>query len=537
MFTIRPIYRLKQIILLSLCIGAAACQPAQAPQPVRVTIPPTQIGAGAPIYSPTPSFTPTSTHTQTPTPTITPSLTVTPSLTITPSLTTTPSRTPTLTRTPSPSPTMPLLTLTPAQTGDAPAKIVLETPVLSATDGWSCGDFPCEEDIEGFLQRIQVPEGFTLSHAGRFPGQPLQIVYGPDDRIYATVLEEGTRIGRVYALNSDGSAEAYSEQFFSPLGLAFQPGTDVLYVSARLSELSGGGLWRILPDGTNELVIDQLPCCYNILDNQPNGMIFGPDGYLYLGVGALTDHGESPNPANQAFADIQPREAAILRIQPHTGEIEVYAQGIRNPFDLAFAPSGQLYASDNGMVAGPGDRLLAVEAGAHYGWPYWRPRGCDSGCPPRRGTVEISPDWLTLPDYTLPRGMAVYTGNQFPQNFFGTLFVSFWNGTDWAQRIAWIDPASPALASEAYTPAAFVTGLIRPVDVVMAPDGSLVVADFIYGHLWKISYTGESPAPSLQGFSTPTPSAQPENSPTPPATLTETPAAANVLFATATPRP
>jgi hypothetical protein len=54
--------------------------------------------------------------------------------------------------------------------------------------GWTCTDFPCEDDIEGFMRRIHVPEGYVLEHAGQFPGQPLQITYGPDGRLYADTL-------------------------------------------------------------------------------------------------------------------------------------------------------------------------------------------------------------------------------------------------------------------------------------------------------------------------------------------------------------
>ena len=73
--------------------------------------------------------------------------------------------------------------------------------------------------------------------------------------------------------------------------------------------------------------------------------------------------------------------------------------------------------------------------------------------------------------------------------FVDTLFVAFWNGTDYAQRIVWIDPNNLTVNEEGrYIPQPFITGLIRPVDVTVAPDGSLVVADFIYGHIWQVSY-------------------------------------------------
>ena len=411
---------------------------------------------------------------------------------------------------------------------------------FSTPAGWSCGDFPCEGDIDGFLQRIRVPRGYTVSHVGQFPGQPMQITYGPDERLYATVLENGTRVGAVYAMNPDGSSERYSGQFTSPLGLAFQPGTAALYVSARLTLEQGGGIWRLNPDGSVDIVVENLPCCFQVIDNQPNGMVFGPDGYLYIGVGSLTDHAEPENPDFQQYAELNPFEASILRVNPHTGEYTVFASGIRNPYDLTFDSTGQFYATDNGLLTGPGDRLLAVKPGGHYGWPFWRLRGCEE-CPLRDGRVNILPDLVLFPDYTLPRGLVAYTGSQFPENIFDSVFVALWHNTLNAQRVVRIDPDTIPTDPEAlrdYVPEPFITGLIRPVDVTIAPDGTLVVADFIYGHIWRVTFTGEptetaTPTPSNTPTITPTPipSSTPRTSPTPAATAT------NSLFNTATPIP
>jgi|GEM_PF-415281 len=560
--------------LILILLTIAACAPQAPQQAIRVTLEPTQVGGDAPIYTATPTFTPSNTPSITPTPTntltptstftptLTPTHTTTPTLTFTPTFTFTPTPTftpthtftptPTFTFTPSPTATQPLFTLTPVANADAPEAYQWQGVERSIPEGWSCGDFPCAGDVEGFLQRIRVPDGFEVEHMGQFPGQPMQITYGTDGRLYATVMEDGSRIGAVYTLDeSTRQVERYSNSFVSPIGLAFQPGTDVLYVSSRITPESGGAVWRVLSDGRVENVINDLPCCYSMIDNQPNGLVFGPDGLLYLGVGALTDHGEPANPDRQPFADIFPLEASVLRINPHTVEVTTFAEGIRNPYDLAFDSRGQLYATDNGIADGPGDRILALEAGAHYGFPYWRLRGCGEQCPPRPADIEPLDDFVTLENYTLPRGITAYTGSQFPTNMRDTLFVTFWNGAEYAQQVAWIDPSdTTALLNEEepYVPTPFMTGLIRPVDVVVAPDGSLVIADFIYGHVWKVSFTGEVgaarlPTQPIQASSSPTLT---QSASTPDATGTQTEADIDltptrevnttpVIFATATP--
>ncbi|MFW5692293.1 MAG: hypothetical protein ACOCX3_02965, partial [Chloroflexota bacterium] len=246
---------------------------------------------------------------------------VRPSETPTPSITPTPSNTPT--PTPSPTPTVPLLTPTPVAVTSS-ATYVNPTADFTTPEGWSCGDFPCEDDITGFLQRLRVPRGYAVEHLGRLPGQPQQIVYGPDGLLYATTLTDlVARTGEVYRLLPDGRAEQVGPSFVSPIGLDFRPGTDELFVSARVTLETGGGVWRIDPDGSATAIVEELPCCYSVIDNQPNGLVFGPDGYLYVGVGALTDRAEPENPRVQQFADLNPLEASVLRIHPHTGEIMV----------------------------------------------------------------------------------------------------------------------------------------------------------------------------------------------------------------------
>lgn len=369
-------------------------------------------------------------------------------------------------------------------------------PILTVNDGWSCGDFPCADDIDGWLARISVPQGYTLSPAGRFPGQVIQIAYGLDGRLYATVLENGTRSGALYALNADGTPIRVSDTLISPAGLAQHPPTGDWYVAARQTLDTGGVIWRIpAQGGAPQPVVRDLPCCFMTIDNQPAGLAFGADGALYAGIGSVTDHAEMPPRSARAYAEILPGEAAVLRINPADGLWETFADGIRYPIDLAAAPDGALYALDSGLLSGLGDRLLRLEPGGFYGWPNWTGRGCSACPPPTRG--RPLPDLLTLPERSRPHGLTVYNGTQFPANQIGAIFIALWNNTPDGQRVIRVDrgalpPALPTGASDltAYPFEPFVTGLLRPADVAVAPDGSLLVADYVYGHIWRVSFSG-----------------------------------------------
>ena len=344
----------------------------------------------------------------------------------------------------------------------------------SPTRGWSCGEFPCGDDLVGFRERIRVPLGYTLEYVGRFPGLIQQIAYGLDGRLHATVLEEGTAFGAVYTLNEDGSSERYPALFRTPVGLAVHPESGERYVSARVNG-AAGGIWRLRDDLPPLLIRGDLPCCTDFPGNQPNGMIFDTSGALYIGIGARSDHGETG-------LDFLPEEAALLRLDSETGASEVIARGLRNPFDVARSTEGQLYVTDQGTLTGQGDRVLAIENGAHYGWPYWRWRSCVI-CPARPNGLEIADDWLTLPGFTTPRGIVVYEGTQFPRNLLGSVFVTLWLNAAEGQRILRLVP-------EENTFETFVSGLMRPSDVVVAPDGTLVFADSVYGDVWRVRYVG-----------------------------------------------
>jgi glucose/arabinose dehydrogenase len=469
-----------------LAVGAA-CAPNNTPQPIQVTVP--QAANNAPVYTTTPTatntYTPSPTFTVTATPTDTPTLTATATATAT--ATFTPTITPTATS--SPVPTQPLFTRTPVRPDGAPPAIDLLTPAVDTSAAWSCGSNPCADDIAGHLRRIQLPDGFSAAHAGTFSGRPQQIVYGADGALYATVWGNHDADDGVYVLPVGASEAAiYATGIVTPVGLAFQPGTDVLYVSGRTGN-GDGAIFRV-PSGGGAAgaVVTGLPNGWRPVDSAVNGMTFGPDGYLYVGVSAASDHGETPD--GDGFREMDALEAAVLRVQPHTGEIARVAQGIRTPFDVTFDSRGRLYTTDSGTVYGAVDRLLDISTGGHYGFPYWGAFGCDV-CPLTRRDIEYQPTLLPLLDYSLPRGVLAYTGTQFPQNFFDGVFVALWNDNGFGQRIAYVNPSAVPLDPEekrAFAPTPFMTGLLRPIDVVQSPDGGLTVLDSAFGHVWTVRY-------------------------------------------------
>ena len=383
---------------------------------------------------------------------------------------------PTYTPIPSPSPTyLQLPAAVPESTPAPPDLTVGDCPA----DGLLR---PCPQDHAGWLQRFSAPPGFAIEFVAGLPeGQlPTTMTYNQAGELFvATVPDpfaDDARRGTIWKL-AGASFEPIAAGMLMPAGLAFHPQTGDLYVSHRASD-EEGQLSRIpVGEATLEPVVTGLPCCYTLNEHQPNGIVFGPDGDLYMGIGARSDHGPDPDAPNLP-ASLHPLEAGILRISPDGARVEKFADGFRNPYDLAFDSQGQLWAVDNGPDFGPPERVHLVEAGGHYGFPYYADCAVCATPPPG---LEIAAPFGEFAAHATPTGIVANTGMQFPANYFDNLFVTLWN--PWATPGLW--RLQPGGAIEP-----FVLGLFSPVDVVLAPDGSLVVADFFFGHIFRIRWVG-----------------------------------------------
>jgi hypothetical protein len=89
----------------------------------------------------------------------------------------------------------------------------------------------------------------------------------------------------------------------------------------------------------------------------------------------------------------------------------VFAEGVRNAYDLAFAPDGQLFATDNGPDRDMSDELNWIQAGHNYGFP-WR-MGADNN-PQQFPNYDPSTDKLLDPRYPAVSGGFYHNDPTFP---------------------------------------------------------------------------------------------------------------------------
>lgn len=240
------------------------------------------------------------------------------------------------------------------------------------------------------------------------------------------------------------------------------------------------------PLGAPEVVVPDLPAG----GHDTRTVAFGPDGRLYVAVGS------SCNICDEA----DERRAAVLTYAPDGTGYRRFAHGLRNPVGLAFQPGTEaLWAAVNERdMQGdeiPPDLVTRVTEGADYGWPDCMP---PNATPTGRGAdcAGVTPPTLAIQAHSAPLGLSFARDLGLPGAYREGLFV--------AQHGSWNrqPPAAPKLLHVTFDAQGaptgvkdFVTGWQdalgarwgRPVGVLPAPDGSLIVSDDAAGLLYRIS--------------------------------------------------
>ncbi|MBI3954207.1 MAG: PQQ-dependent sugar dehydrogenase, partial [Chloroflexi bacterium] len=320
---------------------------------------------------------------------------------------------------------------------------------------------------------LRLPPGFRAQVL--LSGLPGPTAFALDSRGALYIALEDGRILKGRDADGDGLPETlapFAAGLRYPLGLAFR-GQD-LYVSSRGKVTvvrDAGGDGRADPP---QEIVTGLPAGAH----QNNGLAFGRDGKLYLPVGSTCN----------ACAEADPRSAAVLRYNPDGSGEEVYARGLRNVYQLAFHPEdGTLWGADNGRddqgFEVP-EELNLIAQGGHYGWPDCWGAGRGSRCAGTTAPVaELEPR-------SSADGIAFYTGAQFPPEYRLNLFLTMYGAHSRATGMKLVRAVLARDAAGHYraTVSDFAVGFDRPLPVIVAPDGSLLVGDYGRGVIYRIFY-------------------------------------------------
>jgi glucose/arabinose dehydrogenase len=147
----------------------------------------------------------------------------------------------------------------------------------------------------------------------------------------------------------------------------------------------------------------------------------------------------------------------------------------------------------------PPETIYVVKEGAYYGWPYChagRILDPDFGGPD--ACQEIEQPVVEIPAHSAPLGLEFYTGEVFPEEYHGDLFVALHGSWNRSAPVGYkvvripIDGDAPGPVED------FAIGWLRglsswgrPVDLATSPDGSLFLSDDAGGRIYQIFYVGE----------------------------------------------
>src|SRR5438132_12769467 len=340
------------------------------------------------------------------------------------------------------------------------------------------------------LEKIKLPPGFTIAvYADNVPnargmtlGKNGTLFVGSRSKgdVYAVVGKESSqRADKVYTL---------ARGLNMPVGVAYRNGS--LYVSAVNRILRFDEIEQHLTEPPKPIVVtDRFP------QETMHGwkfIAFGPDGKLYVPVGA---------PCNICEPDPD-RYALIGRMNPDGSGYEIVARGVRNSVGFDWDPkTHELWFTDNGRDwlgdNQPPDELNhAAKPGMHFGYPY-----CHGGTIPdpeyggQHACREFTPPVVALGPHVASLGMRFYTGKMFPSEYQNQIFIAehgSWNRSKKiGYRITSVVRDEPGRLRYSVFAEGWLQGQEawgRPVDVLVMPDGALLVSDDLAGVIYRISY-------------------------------------------------
>ena len=340
------------------------------------------------------------------------------------------------------------------------------------------------------LESIRLPKGFSIAVYAAGVEGARSLAMGEKGTLFVGSIGPG----RVYAIRDRDGDHVADDGLVVLDGL---PGPNG--VAVHDGDLYVGAANRILKIADIEANLEKPPAPTVVTSDFPSDrwhgwryIGFGPDGWLYVGVGAPCNVCEKPDPY-----------ASIMRLKPDGTELEPFARGVRNTVGFDWHPeTKELWFTDNGrdMMGDdtPGDELnRAPKAGMHFGFPYCHEANIvDPEFGAKRPCSEITAPEQRLGPHVAALGMRFYTGTMFPEEYRGAIFIAehgSWNRSKKiGYRVMVVRPNEKG--DRRYQP--FAEGWLgpketvrgRPADVLVAPDGALLVSDDGAGAIYRISY-------------------------------------------------
>ena len=341
------------------------------------------------------------------------------------------------------------------------------------------------------LHKIKLLRGFKISLYAYPVPNARAMVFSPKGILYVGSRKRGV----VYAIqdkNNDKKADRIkiiARKLDQPVGVDYYQGD--LYFSSihkiyKIKKIDK--VWMKNP--RKKLITKRFP------KDRWHGwkfMRFGPDGWLYIPVGA---------PCNICYRRDK-RYSSIMRMKKDGSKIEIYAHGIRNSVGFDWHPvTKQLWFTENGGdYMGdniPPDELnLAYKKGLHFGFPFIHGssiRDRKYGYYRKWKKIRFIKPKYNFIAHSAVLGMRFYTGKMFPKKYKHQIFVAEHGSWNRSKKSGYRISVLFLKGNKVIKYKVFAYGFMknevdwgRPADVVVGRDGALYVSDDKAGAIYRNS--------------------------------------------------
>tara|TARA_B100000795_G_scaffold269846_1_gene260698 strand:+ start:6292 stop:7437 length:1146 start_codon:yes stop_codon:yes gene_type:complete len=351
------------------------------------------------------------------------------------------------------------------------------------------------------LSKLDLPDGFSIQIFSSDIKSPRQMAES-DSGVIFVGSKSGDSIIALLDNDNDNYAETkiiIASGLFNPTGVEFKDGslffseTDKIWVIKNIDDYVLRSNHEEFPK--KELLTDNLP------SDTWHGwkwLGFGPDGYLYVPVGA---------PCNICLKPLQDdsRFASIHRVL-EDGSLETVASGVRNTVGFDWHPkTKKLYFSDNGRDwlgdDSPSCELNVVnKEGDFFGYPY---KHATNVIDPEYGKLipgldnNFSDPILELGAHVAPTGIAFYDKNTFPKSYQNNLFITLHGSWNRSKKVGYkvvsvsFDDNGGYIGHQDFISGWLNNGKVwgRPSAPFVKSDGSLLISDDKYNVIYRVTYS------------------------------------------------
>jgi quinoprotein glucose dehydrogenase len=312
----------------------------------------------------------------------------------------------------------------------------------------------------------------------------------PEEFAGLGVMED--RIRRIVDADGDGAADSATVFAGDFRGQATGLAAGVLAHGEDVYFTCIPDLW-LLRDADGDGAADERNSLHNgygvhvaFLGHDLHGLTLGPDGRLYFSIG---DRGFTVRTKEGTTLAV-PDSGSVLRCELDGSNLEVFATGLRNPQELAFDESGNLFTVDNNSDSGDRARLVHVVEGSDNGW---RMAYQYIERPVSRGPWNAEQIWYPASDkrpaYAVPpvanisdgpSGLAYNPGTGLGEAQRGRFFLADFRGSANSSGVRSFAVKPKGAGFELADQGEFLWSFCA-TDVGFGPDGALYVTDWVNG--------------------------------------------------------